>query len=394
MRLSTPSSAYDGAQSGAAFPLLVGGKAVGVMIYMSFEKETFRPEFVELLQRLADNVSFALENFDRADEKARTEDQKERLTRMLAAFSATNEAIMRARSRPELFELVCEAAAHGGKFTLTSIALIGRIANISTSWRPPVLPRPVGAKQNFDQRSPPGRARARWAAIRSRQACIINDYLGDPRAQAFHATARDDGANSGAAFPLFVKGQVIGVMVFMSMEKDTFTPEFAELLQRLADNVSFALENFDRVDEKARTEVQKERLTRMFAALSATNEAIIRANSRAELFDLVCEAAAKGGKFTSTTIGLARPDSDYLDFVAAAGPAAASARERENFDPREASGRSRASAARRSGRGKPASSMITSPTSAARRSMPGRATMARYPARRSRCSCGSTLSAS
>jgi hypothetical protein len=33
-------------------------------------------------------------------------------------------------------------------------------------------------------------------------------------------------------------------MVFVSLEKDTFTPEFAELLQRLADNVSFALENF------------------------------------------------------------------------------------------------------------------------------------------------------
>ena len=66
--------------------------------------------------------------------------------------------------------------------------------------------------------------------------------------------------NSGAAFPLFVRGQVVGVMIYVSIEKDTFTPEFAELLQRLADNVSFALENFDRADEKARTEEQKERL--------------------------------------------------------------------------------------------------------------------------------------
>ena len=58
-------------------------------------------------------------------------------------------------------------------------------------------------------------------------------------------------------------------MFFISSEKHTFTPEFAELLQRLADNVSFALENFDRADDKARTEAQKERLTRMLAALSA-----------------------------------------------------------------------------------------------------------------------------
>ena len=117
---------------------------------------------------------------------------------------------------------------------------------------------------------------------------------------------------SGAAFPLLVSGQPAGVMFFISSEKDTFTPEFAELLQRLTDNVSFALENFDRADDKARTEVQKERLTRMLAALSATNEAIMRAKSRAELFELVCEAAAKGGRFTSTTIVLVNPDSDFL----------------------------------------------------------------------------------
>ena len=41
-------------------------------------------------------------------------------------------------------------------------------------------------------------------------------------------------------------------MLFISTETDTFTPEFAELLQRLADNVSFALENFDRADEKTK----------------------------------------------------------------------------------------------------------------------------------------------
>ena len=48
----------------------------------------------------------------------------------------------------------------------------------------------------------------------------------------------------------------------------------------------------------------------MLAALSATNEAIVRAGSRDELYQLVCEAAATGGRFTSTTIALAKPGSD------------------------------------------------------------------------------------
>ena len=97
-------------------------------------------------------------------------------------------------------------------------------------------------------------------AIRSRQACIANDYLADSSVKAFHDRARRDGANSGGAFPLFAQGRVVGVMIFISLEKETFTPEFAELLQRLVDNVSFALENFDRVDEKARADERIEYL--------------------------------------------------------------------------------------------------------------------------------------
>jgi hypothetical protein len=69
----------------------------------------------------------------------------------------------------------------------------------------------------------------------------------------------------------------------------------------------FALDNFKRAAEKAKADKQKERLARMFSALSATNEAIMRAKSRTELFELVCESVSKGAKFTSTCIGLARP---------------------------------------------------------------------------------------
>ena len=58
----------------------------------------------------------------------------------------------------------------------------------------------------------------------------------------------------------------------------------------------------------------------MFAALGATNEAIMRAKSRTELFELVCEAATVGGNFTSTSIVLDRPGADFLENVASAGP--------------------------------------------------------------------------
>jgi diguanylate cyclase (GGDEF)-like protein len=333
MRADTRGSAFhqfihsDGAMAGAAFPLMVSGRAVGVMFFISSEKDTFTPEFAELLQRLTDNVSFAIATFDRVDEKARTESQKERLTRMFAALSATNEAIMRAKSRVELFDMVCEAVANGGRFTSATIALADSGSDLLriVAAAGPAAETTRHVRLSVDEARPEGRGLS-GTAFRTRRPCITNDYVTDQRVAAFQDVVGTYGAQSGAAFPLLVRGEPVGVTIYMSRDKDTFTPEFSELLQRLADNVSFALENFDHADDKARTEIQKERLTRMLAALSATNEAIIRATSRSELFDLVCEAAASGGKFTLTSIALRKADSDYLDVVAAAGPTGLSAR--------------------------------------------------------------------
>jgi len=43
-------------------------------------------------------------------------------------------------------------------------------------------------------------------------------------------------------------------------------------------------------------------LIKMFAALSATNEAILRINSREKLFQQVCEAAMQSGSFLAAVI--------------------------------------------------------------------------------------------
>ena len=250
-----------GIASSAALPLFNGDRVEGVFLFNSPERGTFTPEFVELLQRLQANVAFALDNFDRAEEKARTEAQKERLTRMFAALSATNEAIMRAKTRSELFELVCQAASTGGKFTSTTIALAradsDQLAIVATAGPSAATTRNV--RLSIDADRPEGRGMS-GTAFRTRQACVSNDYVNDSRVRAFHAILQGDGARSGAAFPLITHDQAVGVMIYMSTEQDTFTAEFVELLQRLAGNVSFAMENFDRADEKNKADERIEYL--------------------------------------------------------------------------------------------------------------------------------------
>ena len=155
---------------------------------------------------------------------------------------------------------MCEAAATGGRFTSTTIAL-ARPGSDLMEVVAGAGPTGESARQVTLSVSEADPARAR----RLRNHVPLGPGLELQRLScrtagaAFHEKARKEGSRSGAGFPLFVRGQVVGVMLYVSREKDAFTPEFTELLQRLADNVSFALEKFERADEKAKTEDQKER---------------------------------------------------------------------------------------------------------------------------------------
>jgi hypothetical protein len=60
--------------------IALGGRPVGaLLLFRSTEKDTFTPVLLELLARLAENVSFAVGNFERAKEKVEAEKRIEYL---------------------------------------------------------------------------------------------------------------------------------------------------------------------------------------------------------------------------------------------------------------------------------------------------------------------------
>jgi diguanylate cyclase (GGDEF)-like protein len=304
----------------AALPLTCDGRSVGVMTVYLREVGSLDDENVAILARMAANVSFSLGNFEHEQQRRNTERAMERMSRMFAALSATNEAIMRAKSPTQLFEMVCEAAVLGAKFSSTSIALAeppSQFLRVVAS-KGPRADEPKGPVFAITESLPEGRGLT-GSAFRTRMPCISNDYLLDERTRPWHGYAQHGGLRSAAVLPLLNGDRAVGVLIFNSPEVGTFTPELIELLQRLAENVSFALANFERADEKARDDERKQRLTRMFEALSSTNEAIMRARSRTELFELVCEAAVLRGTFTSTTIAVAVPGEAFLRIAESKG---------------------------------------------------------------------------
>ncbi len=179
-----------------------------------------------------------------------------RLVRMIAVLSETNEAILRAETRDKLFQLVCDAAGCGDKIVITSVVTVDPESQdmtvVAFAGSAAVLP-PGSSKVAVDKSK---QSELVEVAIRTGEAQVSNDFVAEQQNTAYYDFVRGLGVKSSAALPLFNRGQVCGALNLMSDEPDTFFPDFVELLRRLAGNVSFALENFEKAAERERAEAR------------------------------------------------------------------------------------------------------------------------------------------
>jgi diguanylate cyclase (GGDEF)-like protein len=246
----------DDTLSAVAIPILSGGTSIGALLFGLNRQDALDEVSLSLLHRMAENISFALE---RQKLRQQADQASKRLARMFAALSATNEAIIRAKTRVELCELVCKATVLGGIFSTTTIAF----AEPCGRFLRPVATNGSGPLAEFamELRIPIEASRSEGSslneiAFKSKKACISNDYVNDARFAFLRQFVQKIGSGSVAAFPLIKDGHSIGVLSLHSRELNTFTPQLIDLLQRIADNVSFSLENFDRADAKAKADEQ------------------------------------------------------------------------------------------------------------------------------------------
>jgi diguanylate cyclase (GGDEF)-like protein/PAS domain S-box-containing protein len=183
--------------------------------------------------------------------RKRTEESAQRHSRMYAALSATNEAILHAKSPEDLYQQVCDAAMQGGKFIATAVMVPdGEQTNIKVSALAGAgKQRLHNASISVAENTPQGRGLV-GTAFRTKKPCVSNDFLNDPQTEFWHGTARGGNVAAGAAVPLVLRGIAQGVLLFYSSEKDAFDDDIVALLSRMAENVSFALENFERDIER------------------------------------------------------------------------------------------------------------------------------------------------
>ncbi len=185
-------------------------------------------------------------------QRKRAEQEMAGLGRMYAALGAANEAVLRAQSADEVFARACEIAVEAGGFLLGTVFVLDRDAG---GLRRAVTHGP-GASTVDPRTIPLEEVQAGGQALighayRSGEAVISNDYQADPRTEGSRTLMRGHEVGSAAVFPLRAAGELAGVFGLLHVRRDAFTGELTGLLQRLADNVSFALQNL-RADKRRR----------------------------------------------------------------------------------------------------------------------------------------------
>ena len=174
-----------------------------------------------------------------------------RLRDFYAALSKVNDAIIHASDEQRLFNEVCSIAVTYGHAIFARICMIdprtGMVDNVAIA----------GNHQGYGERAPisidPERPEGQGPtaiALRTNTPDVSNDIEADPRNLYWRAAMMSTGARSYVVFPLNRGGQVVGSLHIYAAEKNWFDDELVALITELAANISFALDNFAREEER------------------------------------------------------------------------------------------------------------------------------------------------
>jgi len=181
------------------------------------------------------------------------EDQREtaaqirRLNTAYAVLSQTNEAIVRLGDRDSLFECICHVAVDTGGYLG---AWIGMIDEAGKALLPVARAGGLDAyidrlRIGTDPALPEGRGPSA-IVLNEGRPYYCQDFLDDPVTAPWHDLARQFGIRASAAVPLRRRNFVVGVLNLYSAGVGAFDAQTCALLDEMAKDVSFALENFDR----------------------------------------------------------------------------------------------------------------------------------------------------
>lgn len=188
-----------------------------------------------------------------------------RLTRLYAALSQINQAIVWTHSRGALFQKICQVLVEHGGFRMAWIGWADEKAQV-------LLPVAEHGDESgylrditvsIREDTPEGRGPS-GTAYREGRSYICNDLMKDPAALPWRKEASRRGLRASAVFPIRLRGEVCGTLNVYAGEAGFFHDKEVALLEEAAMDVSYALDNLAREEERQLAEEQA-RAERVFS---------------------------------------------------------------------------------------------------------------------------------
>jgi diguanylate cyclase (GGDEF)-like protein len=181
----------------------------------------------------------------------------ERLKNLYAALSQCNQAIVRSTNESELFPLICRDAIDFGGMKMAWIGMF----DPSSDTLSVVNSHGEGTDclEGFTISTDPSDPNTQGPAGRAfqeNQPFWCQDFQNDPITKKWHERGKQYGWGSSAALPLTREGKVIGIFSLYAQEKDAFDEDAKKLLEEMAMDISFALDQFSKEQARATAEKQ------------------------------------------------------------------------------------------------------------------------------------------
>lgn len=179
-----------------------------------------------------------------------------RLSQLYAVLSHCNQAIVRSSNQEDLFEKICHDTV---TFGTLKMAWVGLLDNETRLIKPAMIyGDQYGYMQEIeisaDINHPYGKGPT-GICVREERPVWVQDFLHDALTAPWHERGAHSGWHASAALPLKCNGRTIGAFTLYAGEANAFDEEVRGLLIEMVNDISFALDGFER--EKARQNAEQ-----------------------------------------------------------------------------------------------------------------------------------------
>lgn len=238
----------------AGTPWLLIAKIDEAEIYAHFNKMALFSAIVTALS-LFSGIWWVVEH-------AKSAARIERLSRLYAAISQTNQAIIHSHSPAEVYRAVCTACVELAGLRLAWVGIadpeLRRIVPVEAAGDALAYLDNIVISTQPD--IPEGRGPISFA-YREQRVHECADFLSDPATLPWQERAAEFGLACAVALPLQRAGKSIGILCVYGGEKNFFDGEALKILGEMANNISFFLDHFDQ--ETQRRQLAQELATKL-----------------------------------------------------------------------------------------------------------------------------------